>query len=341
MDRQLKVRGFRVEPGEIESVLAGHPDIDQVSVVAHRAGAGRQRLVAYYTPTRAAAQATCTPAGASLRRYLLARLPGYMIPAAFVAARPDAAGARAGTGTSDAGASGRSRAQRPAAGASGRAAHAHAGRAVRPVGEAAAARTTSALTTSSSRSAANSLLAAEMLAHTGAMFGIGADSVRPLTRCLLRDPTLRGFARAAEDARAGRLAHGRRPGRGRLRPRERSSAPVRGAVRHPAVPRGRTGADRGRCCSPGRPGSSARTCSASCSPATCARVWCLVRARDAAHGRQRLATPPPGTTSAGRGASAWCRCPVTWPRRGSGLSPGEGSASWPGALTSSTTRARR
>ncbi len=49
----------------------------------------------------------------------------------------------------------------------------------------------------------NSLLAAEMLAHTDALFGISADSVRPLTRCLLRDPTLRGFAAAVEDARAG------------------------------------------------------------------------------------------------------------------------------------------
>ena len=72
MDRQLKVRGYRIEPGEIESVLAGHPDIDEVSVVATSRHAGDSHLVAYYTPTRAAAQtALHHPRAASLRRYLL------------------------------------------------------------------------------------------------------------------------------------------------------------------------------------------------------------------------------------------------------------------------------
>ena len=49
VDRQLKVSGFRVEPGEIESVLAEHPDIGQVAVVATGHSAGRTRLTAYYT----------------------------------------------------------------------------------------------------------------------------------------------------------------------------------------------------------------------------------------------------------------------------------------------------
>ncbi len=91
MDRQLKVRGFRVEPGEIESVLAGHPDIDQVSVVASTRSSGDTRLVAYYTPSAGATARAGTrtgthhPPAATFRSYLLDRLPGYMIPAAFIA----------------------------------------------------------------------------------------------------------------------------------------------------------------------------------------------------------------------------------------------------------------
>jgi thioester reductase-like protein len=51
-----------------------------------------------------------------------------------------------------------------------------------------------------------SLLAAEMLAHARDMFGLSAKYIRPLTRSLLANPTLRSFAAATQDARAGRLA---------------------------------------------------------------------------------------------------------------------------------------
>mgnify|MGYP002261891517 CR=1 FL=1 len=58
----------------------------------------------------------------------------------------------------------------------------------------------------------NSLLAAEMLARARVMFGIGADCVQPLTRCLLRDPTLRSFSEATQAARAGSVDMGHASG---------------------------------------------------------------------------------------------------------------------------------
>jgi amino acid adenylation domain-containing protein/thioester reductase-like protein len=197
VDRQLKVRGFRVEPEEIESVLAGHPDIDQVSVVASARGSGGTRLVAYYTPKPAAEAETETarqhPPTARLRRYLLDRLPGYMIPAAFIARHHLPPGAVPGPGPDGHAEHGPSEWHTwTQAGLSALWARLlgqdHVG-----------------LDDDFFALGGNSLLAAEMLAHTRAIFGISADSVRPLTRCLLRDPTLRGFAAAAAGARAGKL----------------------------------------------------------------------------------------------------------------------------------------
>jgi amino acid adenylation domain-containing protein len=76
-DGQLKIRGYRVEIGEIESVLAGHPSINEAIVVAKKGESGAVRLVAYARVREALAWT-------ELRPYLKERLPEYMIPASFV-----------------------------------------------------------------------------------------------------------------------------------------------------------------------------------------------------------------------------------------------------------------
>ncbi len=75
IDEQVKVRGFRVEPAEIERVLERHPGVGQALVVAVRHDADL-RLVAYVTAAGPEA-----PAPAELRRYLAGRLPDFMVPA--------------------------------------------------------------------------------------------------------------------------------------------------------------------------------------------------------------------------------------------------------------------
>ncbi|MFE6407019.1 amino acid adenylation domain-containing protein [Streptomyces sp. NPDC057837] len=89
-DAQVKVRGFRVEPAEVEAALTAHPGVAQAVVVARegRGGgsAGRQ-LVGYVVPTGAAPAAGGDPAGPDardLRAFVAERLPDFMVPSALV-----------------------------------------------------------------------------------------------------------------------------------------------------------------------------------------------------------------------------------------------------------------
>ncbi|MFD8076232.1 non-ribosomal peptide synthase/polyketide synthase [Streptomyces sp. NPDC059718] len=74
VDDQVKLRGFRVEPGEIEGVLTGHPAVASATVLLRD-----ERLVAYVVP--APGQDADT---AALRAHAAAALPEHMVPAAFV-----------------------------------------------------------------------------------------------------------------------------------------------------------------------------------------------------------------------------------------------------------------
>ncbi|HKI05115.1 MAG TPA: amino acid adenylation domain-containing protein, partial [Thermoanaerobaculia bacterium] len=79
VDQQVKVRGFRIEPGEIEAALARHPAVSQAAVVVAGDGAAR-RLVAFL----AGRGGEALPDAAGLRDFLGRALPDYMVPAAFV-----------------------------------------------------------------------------------------------------------------------------------------------------------------------------------------------------------------------------------------------------------------
>src|SRR5262249_51173054 len=85
-DHQVKIRGFRIELGEIEARLLEHPLIREAVVLAREDEAGDKRLVAYYVDKAEsegeAGESDLT--AEALRAHLSAKLPDYMVPAAYV-----------------------------------------------------------------------------------------------------------------------------------------------------------------------------------------------------------------------------------------------------------------
>jgi amino acid adenylation domain-containing protein len=79
IDRQVKLRGIRIEPGEIEAVLAKHPGLRQAVVTVREDVPGHPRLVAHVVPREWPG-----PDAAELRSFLKSRLPEPLLPAAYV-----------------------------------------------------------------------------------------------------------------------------------------------------------------------------------------------------------------------------------------------------------------
>ncbi len=80
-DQQIKIRGFRVELGEIESVLVSAPAVSEAVVRLWTEPEGGKKLVAYVVPDP---DATAPPSERELRAYSRTRLPDYMVPSSVV-----------------------------------------------------------------------------------------------------------------------------------------------------------------------------------------------------------------------------------------------------------------
>lgn len=79
IDRQVKIRGVRIEPGEIEAVINTHPAVAQAVVVVREDSPGNKRLVAYGVRQRG--QETTT---GQVREFIKGKLPQFMLPEAIV-----------------------------------------------------------------------------------------------------------------------------------------------------------------------------------------------------------------------------------------------------------------
>jgi acyl carrier protein len=79
-DLRVKVRGYTIETAEVETTLRDHPAITEAAVVARDDQSGDKRLVAYLVLKRKPA-----PGVKELQRYLMEKIPSYMVPTSFVA----------------------------------------------------------------------------------------------------------------------------------------------------------------------------------------------------------------------------------------------------------------
>ena len=76
VDHQLKIRGHRIEPGEVEAVVRTHPEVREAIVLGLEDSAGDKQLAAYFAGSTGPDE---------LRAYLVERLPSYLVPSAIVA----------------------------------------------------------------------------------------------------------------------------------------------------------------------------------------------------------------------------------------------------------------
>ncbi|QMU77158.1 amino acid adenylation domain-containing protein [Streptacidiphilus sp. PB12-B1b] len=221
VDDQLKLRGFRIDPAEVEAVLSAQPGVGQAAVAARDRGDGERDLVAFYTPgtdhdgaphdgpgagpsAHGADGADGADGGyraARLRSALAEVLPAHMVPVEYTSVERMPLSPN---GKID-------RRALP-----NRTHFVRGPREVRPQPPfvSGVAQLWSLILGVEQVAAEDdffglggtSLLAMEMLARARVMFGIGVGQIRELTRSLLNDATLAAFARDAQLARAGTLA---------------------------------------------------------------------------------------------------------------------------------------